>query len=169
MATAKKRTERLDLSLSLSAVDDVHHRFSTVVAAAYASVLGELTTRAVSKKIDVLASELVGNVLEHSTGKKAPLRVDLQTRPGFLQLRVTNRVSASVCDRIKRHVATIRRAADPKTLMAETMETRRAKGQMGGLGLIRLVAETKATLSVSYNKTSKLMRVTAQVPMGEQK
>ena len=86
-----------------------------------------------------------------------------------VKVRVTNRVTQRQCDAVKKHVANIRRADDPKKLLAQTIQSRRAKGLLGGLGLIRLAAETRARLSVSYDKRRSLMRVTAQVALGDKK
>ena len=162
-------TEKRDLriAVTLDSVGGVHHRFGTTVAAAFTSILGDLQSRALAKKLDVVLSELVNNVLENS--KRSSLSVVLGLEGRSVKVRVTNRVTQRQCDAVKKHVASIRRADDPKKLLAQTIQSRRAKGLLGGLGLIRLAAETRARLSVSYDKRRSLMRVTAQVALGDKK
>ena len=158
----------LRIAVTLGSVSRVQHRFGTTVATAFISILGDLQSRSLVRKLDVVLSELVNNVLEN-TKKKSGLSAELRLQEDSVLVRVSNRVTLRQCDAVKRHVANIRRADDPKKLLAETIRTRRDRGQLGGLGLIRLAAETRARLSVSYDKRRSLMRVTAQVALGDKR
>jgi hypothetical protein len=157
------RTLRWTLEVSPSA--GLVHRFGAVVAAATASVAEQLYGKTPASRVDVIISELVSNVLESLPGSAGSLAVTIVVEDTRLRVRVSNTVSPEAAQAVKRHVARIQRASDSASLLARTMGERRLKGEQGGLGLIRLASEAKASLSVAHDRKNSMLHVSATVQL----
>jgi hypothetical protein len=59
-------------------------------------------------------------------------------------------VPQEIAEKVMGRVAKISAVADPRKLLAETIRERRQSRLKGGLGLLRLVAENKFSISSDY-------------------
>ena len=163
---ATENGARIQLSWKVGPLGKVDYGFGSVLSSAGATVLRHLTSRPLAARLDVVVSELVNNVLENTADDSTGIAVDLKVDGGSMEVRVGNSVSPEVFEQVRRHVTAIRRHPNPRELLATTMKGRRSQGEHGGLGLIRLVSEARARISVAYDKKRCWMRVTARVPLG---
>ena len=81
-----------------------------------------------------------------------------------LRIKVMNTAKRSQYRKVRDHIKMINSAGDLRTLLAETIRERRKDRLRGGLGLIRLAAENKFTLSVGYR--APYLTVDSQIGLG---
>ena len=62
-----------------------------------------------------------------------------------------NKAEKSQYEKVRKHIEKINSAPDLRQLLADTIRDRRKDRLKGGLGLIRLAAENKFTLSAHYD------------------
>lgn len=102
------------------------------------------------KKANIVISELVTNVLENVFDPDSGFVLKLSLLSDSLVISVQNTVPQEIADKVQGRVAKISAVADPRKLLAETIRERRQSRLKGGLGLLRLVAENKFTISSDY-------------------
>lgn len=113
-------------------------------------LLGAFYPRVISKRANILVSELVNNVLQNTTDPRSRMDLGVWIDGQILKIRVRNAASPDQFAKVRAHVDMINSAEDLKKLMRETIRERRRLKEKGGLGLIRLVAENKSALRVDY-------------------
>ena len=99
-----------------------------------------------------------------TTKPTSQMMLDLDVNQDRLIIRVKNAVTSDQFDKVRVQVDRINQAEDLKRLMRDTIRERRRLKEKGGLGLIRLVAENKSQLSVSYE--GGYLVVTSQLDVG---
>jgi hypothetical protein len=151
--------------LEVSPSAGLEHRFGGVVAAASSAIANQLYGKTPASRVDVIVSELVSNVLESLPERAGRFTVAVVADDSRLRVRVSNTVTDRAAKAVKRYVSRIQRTRNPASLLAETMGERRGRGERGGLGLIRLASEAKASLSVSHDKKSSMLHVSATVQL----
>jgi hypothetical protein len=104
----------------------------------------------VCKKANIVISELVTNVLENVCDPDSGFVLKLAIGADLLTISVQNKVPPEVASKVLARVEKIEATADPRRLLAETIRERRQSRLKGGLGLLRLVAENKFTISTVY-------------------
>ncbi len=102
------------------------------------------------KKANIVISELVTNVLENVCDPDSGFVLKLSLLADSLVISVQNKVPAEIAEKVLGRVAKINAVADPRKLLAETIRERRQSRLKGGLGLLRLVAENKFSISSDY-------------------
>jgi hypothetical protein len=156
----------MSLRCEVAPADGVDYNLAGVLSAASSGVCAHLFARRAAARLDVILSELVGNAIEHAEGRGGALSLRVSADPQRLEVSVANRVSPRTCGRVRAQVRAINGCGDPRALLAATMRRRRAEGRVHGLGLIRLASETRARLSVSFDRRRGIMRVRARAPLG---
>ncbi len=126
-------------------------------------LLGMFYPRQICSKANVVVIELVTNVMEHCSIREGAMRVDLRIDGDELLITVQNPATPEQYEDIKARFAAIASAEDPRKLLAETVRERRTNRERGGLGLMRLTAESKFKLTAEYEQG--FLIVKAQFPM----
>ena len=102
------------------------------------------------KKANIVISELVTNVLENVFDPDSGFVLKLSLLSDSLVISVQNKVPKEIAEKMLARVAKIAAVADPRKLLAETIRERRQSRLKGGLGLLRLVAENKFSITSDY-------------------
>lgn len=113
-------------------------------------LLGMFYSRRVCARANVAVTELITNVMEHASGRDGEIMLDMEADEQQLIIKVSNRSTEEEYETIKARFAQISAAEHPKQLLATTVHARHHDRQKGGLGLMRLAAESKFQLSVEY-------------------
>ncbi len=144
------RRTTISFSYTIYPVRNIISDLSALIGDFCEETIGSFYPRVVSKKANVVLTELVNNAIENSTDgrSKIGLRVDIdQSR---LVIKVMNPVSREQYGKVRRHVDMINSTENIRKLLRDTILLRRKDRLKGGLGLIRLVAENKFSLLVKY-------------------
>jgi hypothetical protein len=150
-------------SIYISPLDHVAGDVAGLLGNFLFDLLGMFYPRQICSKANVVVIELVTNVMEHCTIRDGALKVDLKIDGDDLIITVANPVTPDVYEAVKNRFTVIAEAADPKKLLADTVRERRVDRAKGGLGLMRLTAESKFRLSADYEQG--FLIVKAQFPM----
>ena len=157
----------ITVSYSIGPLKRVQYDMSGRLGNTIESMATEFYPHIIGKKINVLISELVNNVLENIADDTSKFTLDIGINETRLTVKVKNFVKKEDYEMVRAHVTKIRRSKNVAELMADTIRERREKKLKGGLGLIRLTAESKAVLSVSYAPSTSFMTITATFDMRE--
>ena len=114
-------------------------------------LIGAFYPKTVSKKANIVITELVNNAVVNSADGDSKITLEIMIDEHLLRIRVTNAANRSQYKKVKEHIQMINSAGDLRQLLAETIRERRKDRLRGGLGLIRLAAENKFTLSAHYD------------------
>jgi len=164
MSTGGNRTQTaVGASISIAPLDHVAGDVAGLLGNFLFDLLGMFYPRQICSKANVVVIELVTNVMEHCTIRDGAMRVDLKIDGDELRITVANPATPEQYEDIKTRFAAITSAEDPKKLLAETVYKRKNAKERGGLGLMRLTAESKFRLSVEYEHG--VLIVTAQFLM----
>ncbi|MCK6514505.1 DUF6272 family protein [Myxococcota bacterium] len=154
----------ISISYAFSPIQFILCDLSGLIGNFCQELLGAFYPRIVSKRANILISELVTNVLQNTVEPTSQMMLDLDVNQDRLIIRVKNAVTPDQFDKVRVQVDRINQAEDLKRLMRDTIRERRRLKEKGGLGLIRLVAENKSQLSVSYE--GGYLVVTSQLDVG---
>jgi len=115
-------------------------------------LLGMFFPRRVCARANVVVTELITNVMEHASSRDGEIGLTLTVNPQELVIQVQNTATEDEYEAIRARFSEIASAKDPKELLAVTVYTRHSEKRRGGLGLMRLAAESKFKLSTEYDK-----------------
>lgn len=164
MSTGGTRTQTaVGASIYIAPLDHVAGDVAGLLGNFLFDLLGMFYPRQICSKANVVVIELVTNVMEHCTIRDGALRVDLKIDGDDLLITVANPVTLDVFEAVKGRFTVIAEAPDPKKLLADTVKERRVDRAKGGLGLMRLTAESKFRLTAEYEQG--FLIVKAQFPM----
>jgi hypothetical protein len=113
-------------------------------------LIGAFYPKTVSKKANIVITELVNNAVVNSPEGDSKITLEIMIDRHLLRIRVTNAAERSQYKKVRKHIKMINSTRDLRQLLAETIRERRKDRLRGGLGLIRLAAENKFTLSTHY-------------------
>lgn len=122
---------------------------SGLIAEFSENLVGAFYPRTVGRKVNVVVTELFTNAVMHNSDGSRRIRVSLRLDGDTLSVAVCNAATAQQGESVRALVERACSADDARTLLARTIRERRAAGELGGLGLIRLVAENKFGLAAS--------------------
>lgn len=128
------------------------------------SLVGAFYERSVSRKANVVVTELFNNAVAYNCDDGSKIRVRLSVDGDSMSVRVRNRASGEQCAQVKARIAAMRAATDPRQLLADTIRERRRHQLPGGLGLLRLVAENK--FSLAARDRAGTLEVEARIRLG---
>ena len=127
-------------------------------------LIGAFYPKTVSKKANIVITELVNNAVVNSPDSDGRIRLEITINRDVLRIRVANAAKRSQYKKVRDHIRMINSAGDLRKLLAETIRERRKDRLRGGLGLIRLAAENKFTLSTCYR--APYLIVDSQIGLG---
>lgn len=113
-------------------------------------LLGMFYPRRICARANVVVTELITNVMEHASSRSGEIGLSLTVDPQELTINVSNSATPAEFEAIRARFEEISAAQDPKQLLATTVYARHNDRQKGGLGLMRLAAESKFQLSTQY-------------------
>jgi len=143
---------RLGVTVTVAPLGDVRGNIATLLGQSLHELLTMFYPPAVGKKANVAVTELIQNVIQNVLDADSELGLDLRVDDGLLVVRVRNKATAAQYEAVRARVDALTASAAPKHLFTETLRRRRAERLKGGLGLMRLVAENRFRLAVSYEQ-----------------
>lgn len=154
---------RYDLEPTRNIVGDV----SGLLANFCDELIGAFYPKNISKKVNIVVTELFDNAVENSADDSSKLSLDLRIDGQQLRIQMKNAARRSQFRKVKAHINRINSADDLRELMSDTIRMRREGRLKGGLGLIRLAAENKFRLSVKYHRPYLILE--SWIPLGGSK
>jgi anti-sigma regulatory factor (Ser/Thr protein kinase) len=121
-------------------------------------LLGMFYPRRICARANVAITELITNVMEHASSRDGEISLSLTVNPQELIINVSNSATVEEYESIRTRFEEITAARDPKQLLATTVYERHVDRRKGGLGLMRLAAESKFQLSAQYVQGLLLIR-----------
>jgi len=166
MAGLEKQSQpraSIGASLSMSPIAQMTSETSETIATFLESLLGSYYSKRISGKVNVGITELLANVIQHASKRDEGVQVGLMIGAGQLAIRVQNRATPEEYESVKAILDKIAAAAEPAELLVETISAHRASRRPGGLGLMRLVVESKFKLQLQYAED--VMLIEASFPL----
>ncbi len=139
---------RLSSSLRLAPVGNVLGDVAGVLGEHVLTLMGMFYSRPLSRRANVVVTELVTNVLENIVDPESELRFDIEVDAERLVIEVENLVTDEQFENVRARIDYINAAPDVRALLKQTIKERRPKRLKGGLGFMRLVSENKFELTV---------------------
>ncbi len=145
-------TTKISLRYDFSPTKNIIGDLSGLIGRFCEELIGSFYARNISRKANVVMTELLNNAVENSADENGKIIIELEIDESALVIRVKNMGEPEQYEKVKSHVDKINSSTDKRKLLAETIRARRNNHLEGGLGLIRLVAENKFRVSVEYNR-----------------
>lgn len=163
---ARLATTQIRMRIDLAPLEHVAGDLGGIVSRHSVDLVSAFYPRRVAKKANVVLTELIGNVLENFTLSDSAIRVELELGDHHMRVEVANTATPEQHAVVREHLERIVNSDSPHALFARTIRERHRARLEGGLGLMRLVAENKFTVTVGYTEDS-MMTVTAEIDLGE--
>ena len=144
-------TTSISMRYDLSPIRNIIGDLSGLLGNFSDELIGAFYSKTVSKKANIVITELVNNAVVNSPNSDGKITLEIMINKDLLRIRVTNVANRSQYRIVRDHIKMINSTGDLRKLLAETIRERRKDRLRGGLGLIRLAAENKFTLSTHYN------------------
>ncbi|MCB9761465.1 MAG: ATP-binding protein [Alphaproteobacteria bacterium] len=149
---AAREAASISMSYSFSPIEYILCDLSAIMGNFCEELLGAFYPRIISKRANVLITELVSNVLQNTTDPSSRMDLHIDINPERLLIRIKNVATPEQYEVVKSHVDLINQTEDLRELMRKTIRERRERRAKGGLGLIRVAAENKFNISVDYRE-----------------
>jgi hypothetical protein len=143
-------TTTISMRYDLSPIKNIIGDLSGLLGNFSDELIGAFYPKTVSKKANIVITELVNNAVDNSADGNSKVILEIMIDKDLLHIRVSNAAKRSQYKKVRDHIEMINSAEDLRKLLAETIRERRKDRLKGGLGLIRLAAENKFTLSAHY-------------------
>jgi hypothetical protein len=143
-------TTNINMRYELSPMKNIIGDLSGLLGNFSDEFIGAFYPKNISKKANIVITELVNNAVVSSADGDSKIILEIMINKDFLRIRVTNAAKRAQYRKVRDHVNMINSTGDLRKLLAETIRERRKDRLRGGLGLIRLAAENKFTLSARY-------------------
>ena len=153
-------TTRLGVTVTVAPLGDVRGNIATLLGQSLHELLTMFYPPAVGKKANVAVTELIQNVIQNVLDVDSELGLDLRVDQDALIVRVRNKATHAQYEAVHARVDALAASVAPKDLFTATLRLRRADRLKGGLGLMRLVAENRFRLAVSYEQEHMTMQAT---------
>lgn len=153
-------TTRLGVTVTVAPLADVRGNIATLLGQSLHELLTMFYPPAVGKKANVAVTELIQNVVQNVLDADSELGLDLRVDQDALIVRVRNKATPAQYEAVHARVDALAVSEAPKDLFTATLRRRRAERLKGGLGLMRLVAENRFRLAVSYEQEHMTMQAT---------
>jgi hypothetical protein len=157
-------TTKINMRYDLSPIRNVISDLSGLLGNFSDELIGAFYPKTVSKKANIVITELVNNAVVNSANGNSRISLEIMINESVLRIRVMNAAERSQFRKVKDHIKRINSARDLRKLLADTIRERRKDRLRGGLGLIRLAAENKFTLSTRYR--APYLIVDSQIGLG---
>lgn len=142
----------ISFSYKISPVKNIICDLSAMIGEFCGELIGSFYPKNISKKTNVVVTELINNAVENITDEKSDIGLSVKINENVLYIRVMNVAARKQYEKVRAHIDTINSSNNVRKLLRDTIHARRSKEFKGGLGLIRLVAENKFRLSVGYKE-----------------
>jgi hypothetical protein len=149
----KFKDTNITFSIEFSPLENIKHNLSEKLGDFNAELLNFFYSRSISKKVNIIISELFNNIIENTADKSSKAVLDINVKEQNIQIKVKNKVTQDQYKKVKEHIDLINSNSNPSKFLYETIKLRRQHNLKGGLGLIRLVSEEKANLDTQYNNS----------------
>ena len=143
-------TTNINMRYDLSPMKNIIGDLSGLLGNFSDELIGAFYPKNVSKKANIVITELVNNAVVNSPEGDSKISLEIMINKDLLWIRVTSPAKRSEYRKVRDHINMINSTGDLRKLLAETIRERRKDRLRGGLGLIRLAAENKFTLSARY-------------------
>jgi hypothetical protein len=157
-------TTNISMRYDLSPIRNIIGDLSGLLGTFSDELIGAFYPKTVSKKANIVITELVNNAVVNSPDGDGRISLEIMINKDLLRISVTNSARRSQYKKVRDHIKVIKTAGDVKKLLADTIRERRKDRLRGGLGLIRLAAENKFTLSARYR--APYLIVDSQIGLG---
>ena len=142
----------ISFNYTISPVKNIICDLSAIIGNFCEETIGSFFPRNVSKKANIVITELINNALENCNDSDSQIGLKLHVDESKLIIKVVNPVEEEQYEHVRAHVDRINNTENIRALLRRTILERRKDRLKGGLGLIRLVAENKFKLTVDYRK-----------------
>lgn len=153
----------VSFAIEISPLATVVGDLPTVVAEFSLSLVALFYPMTLANKANVVVTELVQNIVENVAQPDSSGSIKLAIDGKDLLISVTNSASEEAAAKVRAKIAALGTPAEAKKLLAQTIRERRPQRLKGGLGLIRLVAENRFTLSSDFQDGR--LTVSARYPL----
>jgi hypothetical protein len=143
-------TTNISMRYDLSPMKNIIGDLSGLLGNFSDELIGAFYPKTVSKKANIVITELVNNAVVNSTDGDSKITLQIMINKQFLRIRVTNAAKRAQYKKVRDRIKMINSTGDLRKLLADTIRERRKDRLRGGLGLIRLAAENKFMLSAHY-------------------
>jgi hypothetical protein len=157
-------TTNISMRYDLSPIRNIIGDLSGLLGNFSDELIGAFYPKTVSKKANIVITELVNNAVINSPDSDGKITLEIMINKDLLRISVINVAKPSQYEKVKDHIKMINSADDLRELLAATIRERRKDRLRGGLGLIRLAAENKFTLSAHYR--APYLIVDSQIGLG---
>jgi len=157
-------TTKISMRYDLSPIRNIIGDLSGLLGNFSDELISAFYPKIVSKKANIVITELVNNAVVNSPDSDGKITLEITINREVLRIRVANAAKRSQYKKVKDHIRMINSAGDLRKLLADTIHERRKDRLRGGLGLIRLAAENKFTLSARYR--APYLIVDSQIGLG---
>jgi rRNA processing protein Krr1/Pno1 len=168
MHTAEKKSQNLSLELAIDPLYDFNYYGSNLLSDINSLLVQHFYSKPLAKKVYVILSELLNNVVDHIEDKSSSCKIKLDIDPEGVVIKVKNKVDKDQYDKVKSHIMKIKNINDQKAYFSEIVTQRREKGLTGGLGYARLFIENTNDISISYDRKKSYMTVTSKLRTGSE-
>lgn len=163
---AELATTKIALSYTISPVKNIICDLSGILGNFNAELIGAFYPRLVSKRANIVITELVNNVLENIALSESPITLEVSLDGAWMDIRVRNVATPEQYAHVKQRVDLINNTEDLRQVLKETIRQRRQDRLKGGIGLMRLVVENKFRLATDYNEAESILTVHSQLDLG---
>lgn len=143
----------MTVSYSFAPLRNIVCDLSGIVANAVRELIEAFYPRLAGRRVDVLLTELIDNILQNVVDGESRMFVDITVDEGELRVQTRNIVRDEDYEAVRRHVDLINHTDDLRGLIRRTIKERRQQRLSGGLGFMRLVHESKFQISVDYRES----------------
>ena len=157
-------TTSISMRYDLSPIRNIIGDLSGLLGNFSDELIGAFYSKTVSKKANIVITELVNNAVVNSPDSDSKVTLEIMINKDLLRISVANAANRSQYRKVRDHIKMINSASDLRKLLADTIRERRKDRLRGGLGLIRLAAENKFTLSAHYR--APYLIVDSQIGLG---
>ena len=157
-------TTSINMRYDLSPIRNVIGDLSGLLGNFSDELIGAFYPKTVGKKANIVITELVNNAVVNSTDRNGKIILEIGIDGDVLCIRVANAANRSQYRKVRDHIRMINSADDLRKLLADTIRERRKDRLRGGLGLIRLAAENKFSLSARYR--APFLIIDSQIKLG---
>lgn len=157
-------TTAITMSYELEPAGHIVGDLNGLVAEFCERFVGAFYPRTVSRKANVVITELFTNAVNHNADPASRISFGLSLDGDELSVSVSNAASEESIQLVRTTIDRVAAADDPRGVLARTIRDRRDEGQPGGLGLIRLMVENRFRLHASAKEN--VLTVQASFPLG---
>jgi len=157
-------TTNINMRYDLSPMKNIIGDLSGLLGNFSDELIGAFYPKNVSKKANIVITELVNNAVVNSPESDSKISLEIMINKDLLRIRVASAAKRSQYRKVRDHINMINSTGDLRKLLAETIRERRKDRLRGGLGLIRLAAENKFTLSARYR--APYLLIDSQIGLG---